>query len=169
MGKKFSSNVATQIPKTKVMHEPHLPWNVTQNDLAGSQFEDSVHAAPIGKAPLGIKPLYLILIIVLIFLCALSVFFITVQSNEEIKVQIQRAEEERALLVDDLRNAANEASALKGKVEVLERNIIVLDAQNKNLTEQNRDFMTVIKRISEDEEGAPLINKDRKSIRFLGR
>lgn len=164
MGKKFDANVATQLPKTKVTYEPHLPWNVTQNDLVGNQFENSVQATPMGKAPLGIKPLYLILIIVFIFLCVLSVFFITVKSNEKIKAQIQKAEEARALLVDQLRETANEANILKGKVDALEKNIIALDIQNENLTEQNRDFMTVIKRVSENEEGMQLINKGRRTI-----
>ena len=161
MEKKFDSNVATQIPKTKVTYEPHLPWNVTQNDLVGNQFEDSVQATPMGKAPLGIKPGYLILIIVFIFLCILSVFLITVQSNTKVKAQVQRAEEERALLVEELRETANEANALKGKVGALEKNIVVLDTHNKNLTEQNKGFMTIIKKMSENEERMQWINKDR--------
>ena len=154
MDKKFDSNVAAQIPKTKVTHEPHLPWNVTQNDLVGSQFENSLQSTPMGKAPLGIKSPYLIALIVLIFLCALSALIFTVQSNEKVKAQVQRAEEEKALLLGDLRGVVNEASVLKGKVVALEGSMVVLDVQNKNLTEQNRDFMAVIKKMSENEEEA---------------
>lgn len=163
MDKKFDSNVATQIPKTKMTYEPQLPWNVTQSDLVGNQFVDSVQTTPMGKVPLGVKPMYLIMLIALIFLCALSVFIFTAQSNTKVKAQVQRAEEEKALLVDQLKETANEANALKGKVETLESSIVVLGIQNKNLTEQNKDFMTVIKRMSENEEETQLINEGQKN------
>lgn len=163
MDKKFDSNVATQIPKTKMTYEPQLPWNVTQSDLVGNQFVDSVQTTPMGKVPLGVKPMYLIMLIASIFLCALSVFIFTAQSNIKVKAQVQRAEEEKALLVDQLKETANEASALKGKVETLESSIVVLDIQNKNLTEQNKDFMTVIKRMSKNEEETQLINEGQKN------
>ncbi len=160
MEKKFDSNVATQIPKTKMTHEPYLPWNVTQSDLVGNQFEDFVQTAPMGKTPLGIKPVYLILIIVSIFLCVLSMFFIMAQSNKKIMAQVQKAEEERILLVEELREASNEANVLKSKVGALEKNIVVLDTYNKSLTEQNEDFVTIIKKMSENEERVQLINKE---------
>lgn len=152
MEKRFDSNVATQIPKTKVVHEPHLPWNITRSDLIGSQFEDSDQITSIGKTPLGIKPLYVIVIITTIFLCVLSTFHFMTQSNERVKVQAQRAGEESILLASNLRNAINETNILKGRVIALEKNIAILDVQNKNLAEQNKDFMTVIKSMSEREE-----------------
>jgi len=157
MDKKFDSNVATQIPKTKMTHEPRLPWEVTQDDLDGSQFADSgLQTAELGKTPLGIKPVFLIAMLIFIFVSTLSAFFFMAQISKKAKAEIQKSETQKALLMGNLAEAANKARILKEKNAQLEKSMTVLDTQNKDLTEQNKDFMAVIKSLSGNEEGAPI-------------
>jgi hypothetical protein len=155
MEKKFDSNVATQIPKTRMTHEPRLPWEVTQDDLDGSQFVDSgLQSASLGKAPFGIKPVALIVILIFIFVATLSAFLFMAQINKKAKAEIEIAEAEKALFISSLKATANEAKALKEKNAQLEKSMTVLDTQNK-------DFMAVIKNLSGNEEDKPAVKRNR--------
>lgn len=142
MKKKFESNVATQVPKTQMTHEPQLPWEIRGEDLLGDEFERGPSRdEAIRKAPLGIKPAFLIFLLIFIFVSMLSVFLFAVSTSKSISGKAQEMEDERTMLFGNLRAAAHDLKIQKEKNVQLEKN-------RDDLRVQNKELMTVIKTLS---------------------
>jgi len=168
MNTKFETNVATQIPKTKSSHEPRLPWEVTQKDLDSIQVDDLARkAAVIGKAPFGIKPIYVILLILATVAFILSASFSVVQSNKKARLNLQDTKQQNIMLIGklqrtekDLKSTLADKTHLEKQNSLLENNVANLETQSttlndqiKNLMDQNKESMSVIKKLTENEDG----------------
>lgn len=143
MKKKFESNVATQVPKTQMTHEPQLPWEIRTEDLMGDEFEGGPsRAEAMEKSLLGIKPVFLIGLLIFIFASMLAVFFFSASMSKNVGEKIQEMEDERTMLLGNLRESAHNQEILKEKNTQLEK-------ARDDLNVQNKELMTVIKTLSE--------------------
>ncbi len=148
MKTKFESNVATQIPKTRMAREPRLPWEVRKEDLIGSSFlEERSNDLIATKTLLGTRPVFLAMLLVFIFVSTFSIFLYTAQRNESARMEIERKEETQVLLLSSLEKVVDEKQVLKEKAVQLEKEI-------EDLNTQNKTFITVIENLSKKDEEA---------------
>ncbi len=114
MKTKFESNVATQIPKTKMAHEPQLPWELSKYDLQESEsLEDTTQSVIIGQVPFGIRPAFLITLLVVIFLGTSYVFVGAVKENEKVHMDILKKERVALMLRAGLEKTINQEHILR--------------------------------------------------------
>ncbi len=149
MKKKFESNVATQVPQTQMAHEPQLPWEIRQEDFTGDEFENGdSRMMAIQKAPMGIKPVFLIVLLVSIFVFMLCGFLLVASQSKkrtvEVQERMQQMKNEKTILLNDLQGSKNELEVLKEKTTQLEKT-------RDDLSIQNKELITVIKTLTESD------------------
>ena len=138
MKKKFESNVAAEIPKTK-LHEPELPWKLTGDDLAGVATKNEEYKAVLsGAAPLKTRPVFLIALVLTIFVITALTMMNTAQENKNIKGDIATREKDRekelVSIKMNLGRIANEKDALAKSSAQLEKKVSDLNAQKELFT-----------------------------------
>jgi len=134
MKKKFESNVASEIPKTK-LHEPELPWKITDSDLAEATGKNEAYKAVIsGTPPLKTRPIFLIMLVLAIFaITALTMTNIATE-NKRIQDSIASREKELASIKTNLDKIAVEKDALSKSSAQLEKKVSDLAAQKELFT-----------------------------------
>lgn len=133
---KFESNVATQIPKTKVTQEPRLPWEVSRDNLV-----DAPGVLRAEKALLGTRAVFLIALLVIFFVSTLSICLFIVNDNKKAQMAAWEKEETATLLQSDLKQAQSEKRALEETATQLKKQVDTLNTQQET-------FMTVIENLS---------------------
>jgi len=134
MKKKFESNVATEMPKTK-LHEPELPWKITTDDLAEAASKgDDYKSAVAGTPPFKTRAVFLILLVTALFLFTLMIVINAVTENEKIRQDMLKRENELALIRADLQKLAGEKEALTKNSAQLEKKVSDLAAQKELFT-----------------------------------
>lgn len=134
MKTKFETNVAFEIPKTK-LREPKLPWNVTDEDIkqVKPSREDSESAAD-GAVPFKTRAIFPIMLLLTIFaILAYLVFDAAVKSNK-MQSLIASKEKEASLLRQDFDKIADEKAALGEGRAQLEKRVNELSAQKELFT-----------------------------------
>ncbi|MDD5681057.1 MAG: hypothetical protein PHI59_07430 [Candidatus Omnitrophica bacterium] len=102
MKKKFESNVAAEIPKTK-LHEPELPWKITTDDLAEVASKSSSYKSAVtGTPPFKTRAIFLILLVAALFLFTSIVVLNAVVENEKVRQDMLKRETELVLIKTDL-------------------------------------------------------------------
>lgn len=150
MKTKFESNVATQIPKTKMAYEPQLPWEISNyNSQQSGSLEDTAQSVVIGKVPLGVRPIFLVMLLVVLFVGTICMFVRTTEENEKVRMDILKKEKIALLLQAGLKKAVKEKDVLKKKAVRLEKDLADLGIRNKT-------FITVIENLSRRVEEAAI-------------
>ncbi|MCX5686215.1 MAG: hypothetical protein NTW09_01945 [Candidatus Omnitrophica bacterium] len=134
MKKKFESNVAAEIPKTK-LHEPELPWKITADDLAqATPKSDDYRSAVAGTPPFKTRAIFLILLVAALFLFTSIVVLNAVVENDLARRDMLKKEKELALIKTDLEKLAGEKEALTKNSASLEKKVSDLAAQKELFT-----------------------------------
>ncbi|MFA5144294.1 MAG: hypothetical protein WC522_09075 [Candidatus Omnitrophota bacterium] len=149
MKEKFEANVATEIPKTK-LHEPVLPWKLTQDEVAqiGPQ-DDELKIAMTGASPLKTRAPFLIALIVAIFVLTAYLILNAAMENERMRGNIARKDGELSLAQINVMKALAEKDAVNKSSSQLEKKISDLTAQKQlfasvieSLTKKGEDIDT---------------------------
>jgi hypothetical protein len=145
MKKKFENNVAAEIPKTK-MHEPALPWKLTEDEVGqiGSGSED-FNAIISGTPPLKTRAPFLIMLVVTIF--GITAYLITsaVVENEKIRTNITKKDGELLLMHTNLVKAVAEKEAIN-------KNSVQLEKKLGDLAAQKELFASIIESLTKKGE-----------------
>ncbi len=134
MKTKFESNVAADIPKTK-LHEPELPWKLTDEDVGqlGPDAETMLSLKS-GGAPLKTRPIFLILLVVAIF--GMSAYLISgaITENERMRLSVDKKEGEISLMRTNIAKITADKEAIKKDASQLHKKISDLLAQKQLFT-----------------------------------
>ena len=108
MKQKFETNVASDIPKTK-LHEPELPWKLSEDEVGQIGSRDDGRKATIsGTPPLKTSAPVLILLVVMIFGITTYLVLSAVVENEKIRGNITKKETELSIVQLNLVRAVAE-------------------------------------------------------------
>lgn len=131
MKQKFESNVASDIPKTK-LREPELPWKLSEDEVGqiGSR-DDDRRSAISGTPPLKTRAPFLILLVVAIFGMTIYLVANAVVENEKIRGNIAKKETELSLAQMNLVKAVAEKDSIAKNSSQLEKKIGDLTAQKQ--------------------------------------
>jgi hypothetical protein len=134
MKKKFETNVAAELPKTRT-REPNLPWKLNDQDLAELGEGSLDHKADIIAAePLKTRALFPILLVLVIFVAALNMMAgIYIDSENARSASIKR-DGELAILKSDLNKAVTEKAEIGESAARLEKKIEDLKDQKELFT-----------------------------------
>ena len=134
MKKKFEDNVATEIPKTK-LHEPELPWKLTEDELGqiGSKDED-FKAVVSGTPPLKTRAPFLVLLVITIFGITTYLIVNAVTENKKMQNSIVKKEGELSLAQMSLVKAVAEKEAVNKNSAQLEKKVSDLMTQKELFT-----------------------------------
>jgi len=141
MKKKFETNVASEIPKTR-LQEPGLPWKLSSDDLDEIESKDEEYKAVIaGMPPLRTRSIFLIMLVLAIFAATLYVISRAIIENENIRNGMLKREKEIATLQATLEKVTNEKNSLNQTSSQLEKRV-------SDLTAQKELFTTVIESLT---------------------
>lgn len=133
MRKKFETNVASEMPKTKI-NEPELPWKLRQRDLeriGPSPADDEYRKA---ASPLRTRAFFLIILVLAIFAVVIYLIFNIMTENENIRAATLKSEKEASAVRAQLEKAVGEKKALAENAAQLEKKINDLSAQKELFT-----------------------------------
>ncbi|MFA6142990.1 MAG: hypothetical protein WC738_06850 [Candidatus Omnitrophota bacterium] len=134
MKKKFESNVASEIPKTK-LHEPELPWKLTDSDLAEASGKNEEYKAVInGTPPLKTRPIFLVMFVAAIFVVIALTMTNIATENRKIQDSITSREKELVSIKANLDKIGMEKDALSKSSAQLEKKVSDLAAQKELFT-----------------------------------
>lgn len=146
MKTKFETNVAADIPKTKMSKEPGLPWKINNSDLeqVGS-IEEAYKDVVAGAPPLKVRAIFLVLLLVTVFITTVYYVSVMIMENEKTLAGIK----EKELAVSALQTNMEK---LKGEKEILNSGVTQLEKKVKDLNAQKELFTTVIESLSKKGE-----------------
>jgi len=150
MRKKFETNVAQEMPKTR-RNEPELPWKLKDEDIA--KFErgsDEYRSARTGASVLKTRAIFLILLVLVIFTVILYMISNIIVENENIRTGMLKKDIESASLKAEFNRAMNEKAALAQNFTQLEKRVNDLSAQKELFTSV---IESLTKRPEEEAEG----------------
>ena len=145
MKKKFETNVAVDIPKTK-LREPELPWKLSdeeagQTSVTGGDLKEATS----GASPLRTRAPFLILLLVTVFGITTYLVGNAVVENEKIRGNIARKENELSLVHMDLVKAVAEK-------DFVNKNSAQLEKKIGDLTAQKQLFASIIESLTKKGE-----------------
>ena len=145
MKQKFETNVASDIPKTK-LHEPELPWKLNEDEAwtIGSM-DDGLRAAISGTPPLKTRVPFLILLVVVIFVITAYLVASAVFENERMRGNIAKKESELSLVQMNLLRAVAEKDNIN-------KNSVQLEKKINDLTAQKQLFAGIIESLTKKGE-----------------
>jgi len=150
MKKKFETNVATEIPKTK-LHEPELPWKLSEDEVGTIGSKDGDYRAVIaGTPPLRTRGIFLILLVVTIFGITTYMISNAVVENERMRSNMIKKEGELSLIHTSLEKAAADSYAAN-------KNMAQLEKKLNDLTAQKQLFASVIESLTKKGEEAEIV------------
>lgn len=139
---KFESNVASELPKTRVSQEPGLPWKVDPSEIASLKSrEDELKSTVTGAAPLSARAPFIAAILVAVFFTTL--YFVSAAVTQSRQAINAASQKEAAVfgLRSDLEKIAGEKKALSATA-------IQLEKQVRDLSAQKELYATVIESLS---------------------
>lgn len=149
MKKKFEANVATEIPKTK-LHEPALPWKLSEDEVGQIGSKDSDYKAVIaGTPPLRTRGIFLILLVVTIFGITTYMISNAVVENEHMRSNVVKKDGELSLMHANLEKVAADRDAVN-------KNLTQLEKKLNDLAAQKQLFATVIESLTKKGEEAEI-------------
>lgn len=150
MKKKFETNVAIEIPKTK-LHEPPLPWKLSEDEVGQIGSIDSDYRAAIsGTPPLRTRGIFLILLVVTIFGITTYMISNAVIENERIRSSMIKKDGELSLMHLNLEKTAADRDAVN-------KNMAQLEKKLNDLTAQKQLFASVIESLTKKGEEAEIL------------
>lgn len=149
MKKKFETNVAIEIPKTK-LHEPLLPWKLSEDEVGQIGPKDGDYKAVIsGTPPLRTRGIFLILLVVTIFGITTYMISNAVVENERIRASMIKKDGELSLMHLNLEKTAADRDAVN-------KNMAQLEKKLNDLTAQKQLFASVIESLTKKGEEAEI-------------
>ena len=134
MKKKFETNVAADIPKTK-SQEPGLPWRLSSEEVEKIESKNEEYKSTATSIPpLKTRAIFLILLILTIFVISFYMITNAVMENESIRANMSRNELAITSLRTDMARIASEKNMLSEKSSQLEKKINDLTAQKELFT-----------------------------------
>lgn len=153
MKKKFESNVASEIPKTK-LHEPGLPWKLTDEDMEAMGPKDTEYKSALsGTPPLKTRAIFLIMLVIAVFVIVSLIVINTTMENENIRRVMMKKDKEMAAVKTSLEKVAVEK-------ESLNKNAVTLEKKVNDLTAQKELFATVIESLTKKADETDTDKKD---------
>jgi len=153
MKKKFESNVASEIPKTK-LHEPELPWKVTSDDLPSSgNRSEELNSAFAGTPPLKTRAVFLIMLVAALFIVTSMVIVNSVTENEKMRQDIDKREKEIYSIKANLEKLASEK-------DTLSKSSVQLEKKVNDLSAQKELFTSVIESLTKKSDEAEIERKE---------
>lgn len=150
MKKKFEDNVATEIPKTK-LHEPALPWKLSEDEVGEIGSKDGDYKAVIaGTPPLRTRGIFLILLVVTIFGITTYMISNAVVENEQMRSNMAKKDGELSLMHGNLEKVAADRDAVS-------KNLAQLEKKLNDLTAQKQLFASVIESLTKKGEEADVV------------
>ncbi len=145
MKQKFETNVASEIPKTK-LHEPELPWKLSEDEVGqiGAR-DDDFRATISGMPPLKTRAPFLILLVVTIFGITTYLVANAIVENEKIRNNIVKKDSELSLVQMNLIRAVAEKDAVN-------KNSVQLEKKINDLTAQKQLFAGIIESLTKKGE-----------------
>lgn len=132
MRTKFESNVAQELPKTRMSQEPGLPWKLNPEDLEKtSTIKDDYKAAVAGVPPLKTRPVFLVALLTIIFLTIIYFVSFMVADNQNTQSAIQKTEATMTTIQTTMEKINNEKSVLSENIGQLEKRVSELNAQKE--------------------------------------
>ena len=152
MKKKFETNVATELPKTK-LNEPELPWKLNDDDLAQlGQGSGLSNDAAIAAPPLKTRAIFPILLVINVFVIAIIIMLNIYTDSEDAKTAVFKKEAEAASLKASLNKAAGEKKSLSENSARLEKKI-------EDLKDQKELFTAALESLTKKSDEAELDKK----------
>lgn len=141
MKTKFETNVATQIPKTRMTQEPNLPWEVRADsrDIV-SALEEKLKFETAGQFLLGARPVFLVILLVSIFISTVYAVYNIANEGEKIHISMREKEKALSLLQANLKETVNREEFLKERSLQLERAVADLRADKELFTTVIQDL-----------------------------
>jgi len=149
MKTKFETNVAQEVPKTRMSNEPGLPWKLQPEDLEKATSAQEVYkSATTGAPPLKTRPIFLIMLLAAIFAAVMYFASLVMTDNENTRVNARKKELAAASLQATLEKINTQKNALSDNLGQLEKRV-------NELTAQKELFATVIESLTKKADEAP--------------
>lgn len=148
MKRKFETNVATELPKTRA-GEPGLPWKLSKEDLdkLGAP-DDLAKAADIASPPLLTRAVFPILLVLTIFVLLSQVVLNAYIENDGMRQAAAKKARELAALKADLMQVSGEKSRLAENAARLNENSVRLEKKIEDLGEQKELFTAALESLT---------------------
>ncbi|OGW84652.1 MAG: hypothetical protein A2987_02660 [Omnitrophica bacterium RIFCSPLOWO2_01_FULL_45_10] len=135
MRKKFESNVAQEIPKTK-LNEPELPWKITDEDLEQIVSKDEGYEALTkDTSPLKARAIFLIALVSAVFLFIVNLAADFMTANENMRTEMIKRSLDTNTLQYNLQKAVAEKAQAGERATQLEKKVEDLNAQKALFTD----------------------------------
>lgn len=158
MKTKFETNVAQEIPKTRMTQEPGLPWKLNPEDFEKvSAAKDEYNSAFTAASPLKTRPIFLIILLAVIFVTVIYFTSFVVTDNENTHTAAQKKEVTLSSLQTSLEKINTEKNTLSENIGQLEKRVSELSAQ-KEL------FATVIESLTKKGDEPATQGENEKTI-----
>ena len=153
MKKKFESNVASEIPRTK-LHEPELPWKITSDDMAKvAEREGELKSDIALTPPLRTRAVFLILLVAAIFITASLLIINAVTENDKMRLYIENRQRDITAMKTDIQK-------LSAEKEDLSKNTAQLEKKVNDLAAQKELFTSVIESLTKKSDDAEVGKTD---------
>jgi len=153
MKKKFESNVASEIPRTK-LHEPELPWKITSDDMAKVAEREGELKSDISlTSPLRTRAAFLILLVAAIFITASLLIINAVTENDKMRLYIENRQRDITAMKTDIQK-------LSAEKEDLSKNTAQLEKKVNDLAAQKELFTSVIESLTKKSDDAEVGKTD---------
>lgn len=141
MKRKFETNVATELPKTRAS-EPGLPWKLSDEDLDKlNPHEDAVKAAEVASPPLRTRAVFPILLVVTIFILLFQAALNAYIENEDMQQSVAVKQVEVAAL-------QAKVEKISGEKEKISENSARLEKRIEDLSEQKELFTAALESLT---------------------
>ena len=145
MKEKFERNVATDIPKTR-LHEPSLPWKLTEEDAPGDiRTGNNLKAGVSPSSPFKVRAIFPVLLVIAIFGVTAYLISGAFLENEKMHSNIVKKEGELSLMQISLMKTSAEK-------EIIAKNSAQLEKKVNDLTAQKELFASVIESLTKKGE-----------------
>jgi len=135
MRKKFESNVAQEMPKTK-LNEPELPWKITDEDLEQIVSKDEGYEALTkDTSPLKARAIFLIALVSAVFLFIVNLAADFMTANENMRTEMIKRSLDTNTLQYNLQKAVAEKAQAGERATQLEKKVEDLNAQKALFTD----------------------------------
>ncbi len=157
MKTKFETNVAQEVPKTRMSQEPGLPWKLDPEDLEKINSAHEVYkSAATGSPPLKTRAIFPILLLGTIFVTVMYFVSLIVTDNANTRAAAQKSEVTMSSLQTTLEKMNTEKNTLSDNLGQLEKRVNDLNAQ-KEL------FATVIESLTKKSDEPALQSEKEES------
>jgi len=131
MKTKFDDNVAQNIPVTKDVPEPSLPWKISESELARIEAKDQNVKAAVKEPPLQVRAVFVVLLVVTIFVVIMNGMVNVAVDNNTMQMDVTSKEVQVARIKKALEKADREKADWNENAARLEKKISDLNAQKE--------------------------------------